>query len=961
MRSFISSALRRSVFGLVLLAAAALAQTGPSFGDVISLGGTPSDIVLDELRGRLYLVNSTANRVDIWDYNNKRILGSYGVGTFPLSAAMTMDGSTLYVTNTSSSSLTVINLGSDQVSNTVSLPAKPEGVAVGVDGRVLISTQGVGANNALNTLLIYDPAQTAGQQVTAVLQPPQLSTPNPLPALFVGRPATAFPGRLLRTPDGNFIIGMVAINQTTNSASTTLFVYEVASGVVLKNRAVTGQSTVLSISPDGSRFMAGSTMYDTATLAVNAQMNTANFPFFIGNGFNPGFNLQANYGGSVFSIDGTQLYSAFNTSANNVRPAANVLYSGNTTNLGVRLGIKLPQSILGKMVMTADSSYIFALAESGLLSIPLSTLYDKPLIQPETTQVFLSVDDCNKGIGRASVKVLNLGKGRLTFSVPTVTTALVTQASSGLAPANVEFVMEPGRSNVVRQPGTNLFTNAGGGGGSAINLSLASNDAINYPNTIRVYMNYRQSDQKGLIFARPVSLNNGQGLQELILDEPRGRLYITNAGYNRVEVFDTKKQRFIDPIEVGQLPRAMAISLDGSTLYVGNTGGESIAIVDLDAGRVTGNVEFPPIPRAGTLNAVSPYALAMGLSGLQIMMSNGSFWRLVGNQATVRVANSVTPTTIPGPQFMIATPGGEYILTLSGTGIAYLYDSLVDTYTASRQLYDQTPVSYFGPLAAATRGSFFVVSGLTVSSALSIIGGSERPGQTQFGPPTAPGQPPTQTIVSAGQRNVAAAWALDENRFVRLTTPVRQNTTAATRDDARSTLELVDIRTASESVVAVAPENPTTTVTGTNRSNVPSKQMVVDSKGTTYAITLSGLSVIPLTLSGTAPRPQVTAGTRGVVNSSDGTPNFRPGSFITINGTNLASPAAADQLPLPTVLGGSCVTFNDVAVPLLQSSNGQISAQIPAGVNPGQNVVQVRSLANAQSSDPLVVTVQKPQ
>ena len=351
----------------------------------------------------------------------------------------------------------------------------------------------------------------------------------------------------------------------------------------------------------------------------------------------------------------------------------------------------------------------------------------------------------------------------------------------------------------------------------------------------------------------------------------------------------------------------------------------------------------------------------MGLSGLQIMMSNGSFWRLVGNQATVRVANSVTPTTIPGPQFMIATPGGEYILTLSGTGIAYLYDSLVDTYTASRQLYDQTPVSYFGPLAAATRGSFFVVSGLTVSSALSIIGGSERPGQTQFGPPTAPGQPPTQTIVSAGQRNVAAAWALDENRFVRLTTPVRQNTTAATRDDARSTLELVDIRTASESVVAVAPENPTTTVTGTNRSNVPSKQMVVDSKGTTYAVTLSGLSVIPLTLSGTVPRPQVTAGTRGVVNSSDGTPNFRPGSFITINGTNLASPAAADQLPLPTVLGGSCVTFNDVAVPLLQSSNGQISAQIPAGVNPGQNVVQVRSLANAQSSDPLVVTVQKPQ
>jgi uncharacterized protein (TIGR03437 family) len=52
--------------------------------------------------------------------------------------------------------------------------------------------------------------------------------------------------------------------------------------------------------------------------------------------------------------------------------------------------------------------------------------------------------------------------------------------------------------------------------------------------------------------------------------------------------------------------------------------------------------------------------------------------------------------------------------------------------------------------------------------------------------------------------------------------------------------------------------------------------------------------------------------------------------------------------------------FNDVAVPLLQTSGGQIAAQVPATTRPGQNVVQVRSLATAQSSDPLVVTVQKP-
>jgi hypothetical protein len=55
-------------------------------------------------------------------------------------------------------------------------------------------------------------------------------------------------------------------------------------------------------------------------------------------------------------------------------------------------------------------------------------------------------------------------------------------------------------------------------------------------------------------------------------------------------------------------------------------------------------------------------------------------------------------------------------------------------------------------------------------------------------------------------------------------------------------------------------------------------------------------------------------------------PNFKPGSFITISGTHLADAATADTIPPPTVLGGSCVTFGDIAVPLLVSSSGQIQA-----------------------------------
>jgi hypothetical protein len=929
---------RQNVYALIFWIAsggAALAQVAaPGLGEVIPLGGTPSDIVLDEDRGRLYLGMSTANRVNIYKYREQKTAGSLQTGTFPLSAAMSMGGSYLYVTNTQSSSLTVTSLANDYVLETVSLPARPEGVATGVDGRVVITTQGTGTNNALTTLLIYDRNQVQAQQITPVQSPPQITTPAPLPALFVGRPATPFPGRRLRTPDGQFIVGMVAVNQTATNTNTALFVCEVASGVVLKNRTVTGQSTVLSMSPDGSEFMAGSTFYDTAALAVSAQMNTANLPFFIAPAGNPAFNIGVNYGGSLFAPDGETIYSAFNTAAANLRPTANVLYVSSSTNLGVKLGLRLPQSILGKIVATSEY----------------------PILRPETTQVFLAVDECNKGVARSSVRVVNLGTGKLTFSVPTATDALVTELSSGVAPATIDFIMQPGRSGIVRQPGTNVFN--GGGNGVSFNITLASQQAINFPNTICVYMNYRQPDQRGIVFPRPVSLNNAQGLQELLLDETRGRVYITNAGYNRIEIFDAKKQKFFEPLEVGQLPRSMAMPLDSSILYVGNAGGESIAVVDLDTLTASGSVAFPPIPRAGNQNPVQLIAMAMGLSGLQFLMSNGTFWRVVGNEAVPRPANAITPASIGAPQLMIATPGGEYILTVAGNGTGYLYDARADTYTAARALYDQAPVSCFAPMTAAPGANSFVVSGMILSSGLSLIGGSERPGATQTTFPTMPGQPPVQTVVSAGQRNVAAVFAIGNNRFVRLTTPVRQNVTAATRDDARATLELVDTRTGAESVVGVAPANPVTSIFGNTRANVPPRQLAVDSNGITYAITLSGLSVIPMA-SAAAARPQIAQ--HGIVNSTDGTAAIRAGSFIIINGTNLAAPATAMELPLPTVLGGSCVVLKRCRAAAPSDGVGSDLRAIPAEMRPGQSVVQVRTLMAGASSDPMVLAIQRAQ
>jgi DNA-binding beta-propeller fold protein YncE len=952
-----------AVLAFGLSAARGQQTTGATFGDVIALaGGTPSDVVLDESRHVLYLVNNTTNLVYVLDYTSNQIVGNISVGAGPLAGAMSMDSRWLYVTSSGTSSLNVIDLNVERVSQTVVLPSAPQGVEVGSDGRALVSLNGTVVSGVpTGNLAIFDQTQTGSAQLQLVAVPALPTAPAPIPPTTLPRPITTFASKLLRTPDGSYIVGVI----TPTNSSTYLFVYEVASGIVLRNRTISGASSVLSMAPDGSKFMSGLSLMDITTLAVIAAENNANAPFPFANAF----NTQQNVGGSIFAPDGSAIYAAFNTApvANPpVATQASTMLVNDPANLGIRLGINLPESIVAKMVMKADGSEAWGLSDSGLLHLPLGNLYTYPILTPATNTVFLSMDDCNLGLASGTLNVNNAGQGNLTYTVAsTNNAALIYQQSSGLAPSSITFTMEPGRTGITRQAGTNIWS--GGTGVTAVSgtpftVTLASPQAINLPSAVRVYMNYRQPDQRGLIFPVPTTpnLNAGganptqpattgnEGLQDLLLDETRNLLYITNSGFNRIEVFDTAGQQFLTPIPVGQLPHQMAMASDGNTLYVGNTGGESIGIVDLNLQQVVGSIAFPPTPRNGTSAVIYPRTLAMGLFGLQFEMSSGTSWEVVNNTAIPRPASTVIPATLTGtaPDFgMISTPADDFVLTLSGDGHAYLYNAEQDTYVTTRFLNTSTTTAiqgYYGPLGAGPGGAYYLVDGDILSSSLTNIGGS-------FVPSTAGAITPT--------RNVAAVAPLNSSSFLRLTTPIRTSITATTTDDPRTTLELVNIANGTDSLVGVVPEQPLVTILGTTRYNTTARNMVVDSAGATaYALTISGLSVISLQQTSSATQPVIDA-TKGIVNSVDGSTNIQPGSFITINGQNLASTAKATAVPPPTVLGGSCVTFGDISAPLLITSSGQIQAQVPPTILAGTQVVEVRSLATAQDSAPVEITI----
>ena len=108
---------------------------------------------------------------------------------------------------------------------------------------------------------------------------------------------------------------------------------------------------------------------------------------------------------------------------------------------------------------------------------------------------------------------------------------------------------------------------------------------------------------------------------------------------------------------------------------------------------------------------------------------------------------------------------------------------------------------------------------------------------------------------------------------------------------------------------------------GAARSNVNGRTMVLDSAGTTaYILTASGLSIVPLYAVHLAGRPR-RCQHPGVVNTA----NYlrgRPGR-ADIDLWYAIWKYRDHYLPavrLPTVLGGACVTLNNVPLPLLATA-----------------------------------------
>ncbi len=932
MRLFIGRWICRAIplflffFGLTVSAA--------TIGTVVPIIGQVTDLVYDANRNLVYLANSSRNQVEVYSMSTGRLGAGIPTGLQPSSLALSLDGNTLYVANAGSLTITVVNLVTQSADTDLFIGSRPDAIAVGNDGQILI----LGAAG----LQRVDPG--SGRIQTVPISPP-VNPPAGLP--IPGISAAAGPAGLITTANGNLIIGLSG--GALPLGQNRLFVYEVASGTVLRSRNVSGLRAILSAAPNGSRFMAGPFLFDTQTMAILGRTGTPS-PTLLN-------------GGSVFSPDGNEVYATFcgqtpvnplNTNTNPQSTAAGVIPCGiilptttstqsvlqvmRSSSLTPELGLRIPEPITSKIISTPDGSTLFANSLSGLSIIPVGQLGNLPILEVSTTNVVLSVDACNRTIATATVQIRNAGGGRMTFSASVNNPGgpVILNQRTGIAPATLNIAFDPQR---VAVRGTQQYA-----------VFLASPEAVNVEPAILVNLNFREVTDRGTIVPM-----NGVGV-DIQMDAPRQRMYIANYMQDQIEVFSLANQTFLSPIRVGNRPISMAM-VNPSTLVVANSGAENLSIVDLDLMAEVVQIGMGPI----ALNATPLFPHSVAASANAILFSAiplaatpggtpgfGSMWQLslVTHSAFPRLnlgvnAGVTAPNSVNGRNLLTAAGDGSGIAVVEGTGTLRLYDPIADTFVVTRTLAITTGVR--GTASVASDGSFYVVDNSVFNSVLVSQGSLVT---------TTPG-----AIGPAAQATLALGVAVSGNNIIRI-----QNVSTLS---AVQTLQRINPLTLQPSLQLSLPESVMDinlsqigvglntrlwpprpiameigVLTAPNQTMLLPRGIVADSNNNAYLFTYSGLTIVSMTPT-TGLTPSFSA--NGVVNRASGSRLISPGSLVNIRGFNLALDAQASAAPLPRSLGGICVTANEVTIPLISTSPTEIQAQLPPELPPGRVTLTVRS------------------
>ena len=873
---------------------------GASFGSVVPINGTVSDIALDERRNVVWAANFSAYRVEQVYIPSQTLLTPLSVPMPPSAVAMSPDHRFLVVgeyqkpdpvllsTNPfapETGGYTLFDLDAG-LRYDVNLNAPVLAVAFGSDGNAVILTRtpAVDPQNPdapLTNLFVLQPFPY--QTLRAITSIPVQSVDLPVPLVKfptqIGQATAGVSG------DKNSIVMLVAAVKDPSATSnlSILIHYDVPSQTAFAEEF---QQTP----PAGPRSVA----LDQTGANVLSDWGLQHY-LPDGSGYLlaqfPRPNGAFNIGTHAWDLTRDRIYAQIPTPDD-----ASVLHVMATDNLTVSKRLQLPEDLSGKSQISSDGQGMYAASASGVAILPIGQLPNLPQVGFSQEDMLFAADACNQLVLQQTLNIISLSSVNTDFSLslPAGINGVSLSATSGTTPGQVVITIDPSAFQ-------------GAKGTTSIPLTLTSTGAVNLPAPLRLLINTRDFNQRGQIMNIPGKL------VDILTDQARSRLYILRQDQNVVLVYDAATLQRTAFLRTGNTPTQMAFSADQKYLMIGNDDSQIANVINLDTLQDAGPIVFPGGHYPRSIGAAKTGIFALSRLAGQPPDCTPT---LSGTATldTVDLANrvAVTPCTLSAGTsrsiyqngfssidgVLTPTPANDYLLLSLADGNVLEYADSAQSWIASRN--DLKPLG--GAYYAFSRNLFLAGPNL-FDAALVPLG---KPFPATDGTPSGVG-----VLSGAGLR------------------------TTATAPDAGGVIQRINLTNRTQynaTLMVEAPMTATSLLTPPvgqiGESILPFTRTLAISPDQTkiFALTTSGLTVLPSTFDAILAKPVVSS----VVNSADLSSLVALGGAVNINGTSLATGSfTAGAPPLPNSLGDVCALVNNIPLPLFSVSPGQLVAQLP--------------------------------
>ena len=160
-------------------------------------------------------------------------------------------------------------------------------------------------------------------------------------------------------------------------------------------------------------------------------------------------------------------------------------------NLTVTGKIRIPENIVGRVILNAAGTTLYAISDSGVTVLPVGTLNQAHRLASDHEDVMVQTSFCNRNTVVQSFNLSDPGGNRTDFTISATQPGVTVSPSGGMTPATITVTVDPGQFQTE--------------GTTAVTLNVSSNSAVNVPPTVRLLVSTPDEYQRGSVVDVPGS------------------------------------------------------------------------------------------------------------------------------------------------------------------------------------------------------------------------------------------------------------------------------------------------------------------------------------------------------------------------------------------------------------------------------------------------------------------------